>query len=148
MDAIFGEIADSVITVVVPIAATAIIALGIKGYNRFAEWTGISKVALTAQQQSDDNATIQSALSNVAEGVKMDVQSGKVQLTAASLKAEALARVKAVQAKVPDALARNGVGTDAIANSLLAHIGSKIDAAPGSIPATSIAAVKPATVTT
>jgi hypothetical protein len=126
MNPLFSELADTVITVVVPIAATAMVGIGLKVYNQFASWTGVSKLALTASQQASDNSLIQSALSNVAEGVKTDVIAGKVQLTVASLAAEAAARLPEVYGKVGQAIDRSAVGSVALTSSLMSHISAKV----------------------
>jgi preprotein translocase subunit SecF len=139
MNPLFAELANVVITAGVPIIGGFVVTYAVKAYNEFRSWTGMSKVTLTAQQQSADNATIQSALSNVAQGVVTDIAAGKVTLSVPSLEAEALARVSQVQAKVPDAIARAGVAAPALATSLLSHIAAATLPAPQAAAVTALA---------
>lgn len=122
----------------------AVVGILFKGYARLCTYLGIAQDAAIMSKQAAAAAVVSTAIDDVASSAHSDIMAGKVQLSQASIKKEAVARLNEVYAKAPAEIAASGINPGAIALSLGQQILGKVAAAGLVVPDSKSGVLNPA----
>jgi hypothetical protein len=101
MDNVIVDIATAVIVASAGTIAATVVTFGVRGYNLVASHLGFQKEVLTTQQQNAATQILQTAIDATANGIHADVSAGKVSLTEASVKSEAISALTTLKNNIP-----------------------------------------------